>query len=207
MPEVPNSVPPVGLDASPIVSTPSSTWPHVLLRIGGALIALGALLLGYVTLALPEPDPVVGLTIVLGFGLGGLVMTVGWGGLLARGTAGFAPVLGSLLLAGAFITTSLLPATELWALELAGWIAPLGLVAFAATHYFALGEPPLERLALARFGAVLALIGLGGQLFATSRAIELPEAVLVISAAIGYAGLVALALGLVFGLGPTARSR
>jgi len=168
--------------AAPAVSTSAVRWPFLIVALGGALVALGGLL-WCVLLATHETFPVL---MVGSFVLGGFVLAAGWGSLLASGQGGLGALLGSLALSGCWIGGALIDAGSGHAgLVASDMLGVGGLLICAVLHLNTLESLLLDGARLAALGAI---IGFGGQLFASSKKIPLP-----VSVAIGltWLGIVA----------------
>lgn len=186
-------------------STPPAAWPRALGALGASVIALGAALF---LLAVVSPSMMsrsYSLVAAGALALGGAVLGVAWFGFLLEGRAGFAVIGGSLALPAAVIVGVALPTGD-GPVAMATMIKVKGMVALAAmalcalAHAFALGERALVQLRVARTAAVITVIGLGGELFAIGKNLELPRAIGYLLATLGFGGLAVMGLALAIGL-------
>ena len=195
---------------APAAAAPAASWPRMLGALGGVALGLGAavLLIG----ALSPSFLSKGTLWFAGLALasGGVALGLAWLGFLLEGRAGFAVIGASFALPVGFVIAVLLPSgtavTGPAMFKAKAMIAVAGMALCALGHIFALAEGAFARLRAARLGAVLATVGIGGELIGLARNLELPELVRYALGIAGFGGLVVLGLALAVGL-PGLRAR
>lgn len=184
-------------------ATTEARWPRAIGVVGGLALALGAGMMTILTVAPRVASVGYILLLAAGLALGGLLLAIAWFGLLLQGKAGLGVVGGSLAVPVAIVIAASftmnrragLPTFELQAL-----IAVAGLALCALVHALALGERALLHMRLARTAAIVSVVGLGIQLAAIAKHIDLPAAVQYLLALGGFGGLAVLGLGIALGM-------
>lgn len=182
---------------------PAASWPRALGVIGGLALAIGAGMLTLLSLTPKVASLTYLLALAVCLALGGLLLGIAWFGLFLRGSAGLG-VIGSSVAVPVSVVIAVGLAMSRTAgmatFELQALILIAGLAVCALVHALALGEPALIHMRLARAGAIASVVGLGTQLAAIAKHIDLPVAVQYLLAFGGFGGLAVLGLGLAIGL-------
>jgi len=166
--------------------------------LGAMLVAIGGILLA-VVLAKLTTSKGVGKAGWYMLAAGGAGVGVAWASQLAKG--------GSLMLVGGgFAMAAGVIAVRIIHSMYAAPIALAGVFLFAMTHAFALGEHQYRKFSAVRLLAGIAAVGLGIQVFALGKRIDLPEWAAYLTSFVGLGALALMGLALAAGLGAAKRS-
>lgn len=186
-------------DVKPPKAAEVASWASGVGILGGALVGLGSILL-FVVLAKLTTSSSVGKAGWWMLAAGGACTGIAWASQLASG--------GSFVIVGGSFAMTIGVVVVFFAKTMyAAPIALAGLFLFAVSHTFTLDEQQYRRFSAARLLGGVAAVGLGVQVFALGKRVDLPSWAAYGTSFVGLGALALMGFAMAAGFGASKRTR